>query len=63
MPDEITSMSDREKALVEQVARERGVTLEEAAVQLAKEALANRMRKGTGRGPAKVYDINSRTRH
>jgi predicted transcriptional regulator len=63
MPDEHTSMSDRERALIEQVAQERDISFEEAAEQLAKEALAARVRRGTGRGPARVYDLASRRKH
>lgn len=60
MPVSLTALSDREREAVERVAAERGLTFEEAAEQLAKEGLAKRVRKGTGRAPAKVYDINRR---
>jgi hypothetical protein len=63
MPEEQTSFSEREKVWIEQVAHERGITFEEACEQLAKEALAARVRRGTGRAPARVYDLNSRRKH
>jgi hypothetical protein len=42
---------------VEQVAQQRGITFEEAVETLAKEGLASRVRRKTGRAPAKVYEI------
>jgi hypothetical protein len=57
MPEEQTTLSDRERAIVEEVARQRGVTFEEAADQLRREGLERRIRRGTRRGPAKVYDL------
>ncbi len=50
--DELVSFSDRERALIEQVAKERGITFEEAVTELAGEGLAHRVRKKTGRGPS-----------
>lgn len=47
-----TSLSDREAALVQAVADERGITFEEAAEQLASEGLAKRVQRRTGRRPA-----------
>ncbi len=52
-----TALSERERAAVEQVAAQRGVTFDEAIEQMAKEGLAARVRKRTGRMPAKVYEI------
>ena len=49
---ESTSFSDAEKALIEQVAAERGVTFEEAAEQLASEGLAERVQRKTRRRPS-----------
>jgi hypothetical protein len=46
--------------MVERIAAERGVTFEEVVEQLAKEGLAKRVRKGTGRLPAKVYEFRGR---
>lgn len=46
------SFSDHEKALIEQVASERGITFEQAVNALASEELARRIRRNTGRRPA-----------
>lgn len=51
------ALTDRELALVQKVADERGLSLEDAATELFKEAVAQRFRKVVGRGPAKVYPI------
>ena len=53
MPEERTNLSDRELALVQEVAALRGITVEEAADQLRREGLEQRFRKRTGRGPAR----------
>ena len=47
-----TTFSDDEREVIESVARERGVTFEEAASQLAAEGLARRVKKKTGRRPS-----------
>lgn len=49
---ESTSFSDAERALIEQVAAERGITFEAAAEQLAGEGLARRVQKKTQRRPS-----------
>lgn len=53
-------LSDREKAVVQRVADERGISLDEAGSQLLQEAIAQRFRRNLGRGPAKVYSIKPR---
>ena len=58
--EEETTLSDRERALVQQIADSRGITFEEAADQLRSEGMARRFRKGLRRAPAKVYDITRR---
>jgi hypothetical protein len=55
-----TALSEREKALIEQVAQQRGITFEEAVETLAKEGLAKRIQRKTGRLPAKVYPLPRR---
>lgn len=55
-----TALSDRERAIVEQVAAQRGVTVEEAIEQMAREGLAQRVKRKTGRMPAKVYSMPTR---
>jgi hypothetical protein len=52
-----TALSDREMELVRRVAKRDGISEDEAATNLAKAALARRVRKRTGRGPARVYQI------
>lgn len=60
MPTEQTAVSEAERNAIERVARERGVTFEEAAEQLAKEGLASRVRRRTGKAPARVYQMPAR---
>jgi len=57
MRTEQTELGEKEKKMVEMIAEQRGVTFEEAASQLAREALAIRVRRRTGHGPAKVYEL------
>lgn len=60
--DEQVSLSDKERALIERVAAECGISFEEATNQLLHEAIAARFRRHLGRQPARVYDLNkSRT--
>lgn len=47
-----TSFSDDERAVIEKVAQERGITFEEAANELASEGLAKRVKRRTGHRPA-----------
>jgi predicted kinase len=60
VPAEQTALSERERQAIEQVAEQRGITFEEAVEQMAKEGLASRVRRKTGRAPAKVYDMTRR---
>lgn len=55
--DQQTALSDKERELVQQVADQRGITFEQAVEQMAKEGLASRVRRKTGRLPAKVYEL------
>lgn len=50
-----TTLSDRERELVKRIAERDGITEDQAATNLAKAGLARRVRKKTGRGPARVY--------
>jgi hypothetical protein len=54
---EHTALSERERQAVQAVADQRGITFEDAVEQMAKEGLASRVRRKTGRAPAKVYQI------
>lgn len=56
-----TALSEQQRRAVEQVAEQRGVTFEEAVEQLAKEGLASRVRRKTGRAPAKVYELRRKS--
>lgn len=60
MATEHTALSERERQALQQVADQRGITFEEAIEQMAKEGLAARVRRKTGRAPAKVYDMTRR---
>jgi hypothetical protein len=61
MPAETTALSERERQAIEQVAEQRGITFDEAIEQMAKEGLAARVRRKTGRAPARVYEMRRRT--
>lgn len=60
MPDELTAFSEQERKAIEQVAALRGVSFEEAAQQMCSEGLARRVRRSTGKPPAKVYQMPRR---
>jgi hypothetical protein len=51
-----TTLTKQERALVKRIADRDGVTEEEAATRLVKQALARRVKKRTGKTPAKVYE-------
>lgn len=55
-----TNLSDKEREAVQRVADQRGITLEEALEALAKEGLASRVRRKTGRAPARVYELRKK---
>jgi hypothetical protein len=50
-------MTASERAIVKRVAERDGITEDEAASNLAKAWLANKVRKKTGHAPAKVYEL------
>lgn len=54
---EATAFTAKEMELIERVARRDGISIDEAATNLGKAALARRVRKRTGRGPARVFEI------
>jgi hypothetical protein len=58
LPD--TAMTKEEAELVKRVAKIYGITEEEANNCLAKSSLARRVRKRTGKSPAKVYSLKRR---
>lgn len=53
-------LSKREAELAKQIARIYGITEEEAATLVLKAGIAHRVKKRTGKTPAKVYDIKRR---
>lgn len=61
MPAEHTALSERERQAVEQVAQQRGISFQDALDQMAREGLASRVRRKTGRAPARVYELRRKT--
>lgn len=55
-----TSLSPAERAVVKRIADRDGITEDEAATNLFKAALERRVRRKTGKGPARVYSIKRR---
>lgn len=60
MPEDSVPLSKAEREIVKRIAERDGITEDEAATRLAKDALARRARKRTGKGPARVYSIKRR---
>lgn len=54
-------MNDKELDLVRRVAERDGISIDEAATNLGKAALARRVKKRTGKAPARVYEMKART--
>jgi hypothetical protein len=53
-------LSDKEIDLVRQIAKREGITEDEAATQLVQKEIARRVRRKTGKGPARVYGFRKR---
>jgi hypothetical protein len=53
-------LSDKEIELVRQIARREGITEDEAATQLVQKEIARRVKKRTGKNPAKVYRLKKK---
>jgi hypothetical protein len=53
-------LSKEEAKLAKQIAEREGITEEEAATRLLQAAIARRVRKRTGKGPAKVYTMRAK---
>lgn len=61
MPNEShTNLTARERELLKRIAERDGITEDDAATKLVKDALERRVRKRTGRGPARVYEVKGR---
>ena len=58
MSDTVLSRSERE--VVRRIAERDGVTEDEAASKLVSAALARRVKKRTGKAPARVYGLRER---
>lgn len=58
--DESLSLTGPEMDAVRRIAKREGITEEEAATKLVQSALARRVRRRTGKAPAKVYGIKKR---
>ena len=59
-PEVSVPLSDEEMARVKKIAKRDGVTEDEAATRLFSEGLARRVKKRTGRAPAKVYTMRKK---
>ena len=51
------SFTDREKTVLEKIAGQLCMTIEQAATYLLSSEIANRYKRGTGKTPANVYPI------
>jgi hypothetical protein len=58
--DERVSLTDKEAELAEEIARRFGLTVGEATTLVVKACIARRMKKRTGKSPAKVYSIRKK---
>ena len=54
------TLSKEESELAKQIAKRKGISEEEAATLVVKASIARRVRRRTGKGPAKVYSIRKR---
>lgn len=54
---DVTTLSKAERDMVRRIAERDGVTEDEAATRLVQQALARRVKKRTGKPPAKVLSI------
>ena len=53
-------LSDKEAALAKEIAERYGITEEEAATLVVKACIARRVKKRTGKSPAKVYTMRKK---
>ena len=60
MKKESLDLSDREMEMVRNIARRDGISEDEAATQLVQKEIARRVRKRTGKGPARQYQFKKR---
>lgn len=57
---ETTNLTAKERELLKRIAERDGVDEDEAATRLVKTALARRVKKRTGKNPARVYQMRKR---
>jgi hypothetical protein len=55
-----TALSKKEMEVIERIAKRDGISVDEAATNLGKAALARRVKRRTGKTQAKVYDLPRR---
>lgn len=60
MGDERVVLNKKEAELAEEIARRFGLTVEEATTLVVKACIARRIKKRTGKAPAKVYGLRRR---
>jgi ribosomal protein L23 len=58
--EERVSLSEKEAELAKEIATRFGLSVEEATTLVVKACIARRMKKRTGKNPAKVYSIRKR---
>jgi predicted transcriptional regulator len=56
--DVLILLSDKENELLKAYAAMYGLSMEEAATKLVTDGIAKRIKRNTGKTPAKVYGIN-----
>ncbi len=54
---DLTTLSKAEIAIVERIAERDGVTIEEAATRLGQQWLKDKVKRRTGKAPARVYSL------
>lgn len=54
---EVAPLTSKERDMVKRIADRDGISEDEAATRLVSAALARRVKKRTGKSPAKVYSI------
>ena len=54
------ALSASERDLVEAIAQRHGISIDEAAARLVSDALARRVRRRTGKSPARVFPLRKK---
>lgn len=62
MRKEPLDLSDKEIEMVRQIAAREGITEDEAATRLVQKEIARRVKRRTGKNPAKVYAMKGHPR-